>query len=597
MKLQECTNKLPQQPMSRLCAPGFAVLVKKRRGDRAIQQATNSAFQFRNSFLTPVCAALYIFLLLLPCISTALAQNLASIPLNSRTGEIPQLPVSSMEVVLGKSTLLRLPTPITRISVGNPGVADVTLINAREVYILGKLIGTTNIILWTRDGQSRVIDVTTVMDAVALQNKLQQIMPEEKDIQVSAAGDSLVLSGTVSNTLKVDRAVALADTYIRTAVLGMMISMGAGQGGGQVEGAQGNGGQGMGGMQGMQVLRQGLQSDEDSPGAGAGLGSFKIVNLLRVRDNQQVMLEVKVAEINRTTAEKLGFDFARAARKTGSAWTQVMAGVIGGGPANLLFGKNLSADVDLGLPRVSNATLDEGNAFLMDAEKKDTLIKILAEPNIVAISGQEASFLVGGEILIPVQGGAGRVTLESKQFGVGLRFTPVVLEEGRIQLRVSPEVSELVDFNPVISSGLGGITALPTFTTRRISTTVQLRDGQSLAIGGLLKDNYKEQVARFPILGEIPVLGALFRSSDFQMDKTELMIVVTPRLVQPLQPDYTLPTDAFVPPSRTEFLLQGGMESSSRQTQPAATYQEMPQSEHQIVPRSSPAEHGGFQMK
>jgi pilus assembly protein CpaC len=357
----------------------------------------------------------------------------------------------------------------------------------------------------------------------------------------------------------------------------MMMSMG---GGGQAGSGQG----GQGGQQGTQMLRQGMQSDEDSPGAGAGLGSTKIVNLLRVRDNQQVVLEVKVAEVNRTIAEKLGFDFARAARKAGSAWTQVMAGMIGGGAANFLTGKNLTADVELGLPRVNNATMDEGTSFLMDAQKRDELVKILAEPNIVAISGQDASFLVGGEILIPVQSGIGQVTLNSKEFGIGVRFTPTVLEEGRIHLRVSPEVSELVSINNNLSGTLGVTQPVPTFKTRRVSTTVQLSDGQSLAIGGLLQDNFKEAVKRFPMLGEVPVLGALFRSSDFQMDKTELMIVVTPRLIKPLQTDYPLPTDAFVTPDRGEFLLQGRMESATEPARPARS--EIPQSEH-----------GGFQMK
>jgi pilus assembly protein CpaC len=357
----------------------------------------------------------------------------------------------------------------------------------------------------------------------------------------------------------------------------MMMSL---QSGGQTPDGQG----GQGGMQGMQVLRQGLQSDEDSAGAGAGLGSIKIVNLLRVRDNQQVMLEVKVAEVNRTFAEKLGFDFARATKKAGSAWTQIMAGVIGGGAANLLSAKNLSANVDLGLPRVSNATFDESTAFLMDAEKKDSLVKILAEPNIVAISGQEASFLVGGEILIPVQSGVGQVSLKSKEFGIGVRFTPTVLEEGRIHLRVSPEVSELVSVNNNLTSTTNVTQFVPTFKTRRVSTTVQLSDGQSLAIGGLLQDNFKEQIKRFPMLGEIPVLGTLFRSSDFQADKTELMIVVTPRLVRPLQPDYPLPTDAFVTPDRGELLIHGRLEGASEPVKPARIG--FPQSEY-----------GGFQMK
>lgn len=508
---------------------------------------------------------------------TLQAHNVASAATTSQINDSHEM-ASSMNVTLGKSTLLRLPSAISRISVGNPSVADVTLTGANEVYILGKMIGTTNIILWSRNGQTRVVDITVLMDAVALQAKLQEIMPEEIDIHVKAAGDSLVLSGTVSDTVKVDRAVALADTYVRTSVLGMMMSM-------QGNAGQGAAGQGVqGGMQGMQILRQGLQPNEDSAGAGAGLGSIKIVNLLRVRDNQQVMLEVKVAEINRTLAEKLGFDFSRAANKAGSAWTQIMAGVAGGGAFNLLMGKTLSSSRDRQtLLPVGDLYASESTAILMDAEKKDSLVKVLAEPNIVAISGQEASFLVGGEIMIPIPSN-NLVRLLPKEFGIGVRFTPTVLEEGRIHLRVSPEVSELVSITNVASTGLGQVLAIPTFTTRRISTTVQLNDGQSLAIGGLLQDDFKEQVKRFPMLGEVPVLGALFRSSDFQMKKTELMVIVTPRLVKPLNHDYQLPTDSFVAPDRGEFLIQGRMESASEPTVP---------------PRKDYLQYdqGGFQMK
>jgi pilus assembly protein CpaC len=463
---------------------------------------------------------------------------------------IAQTGVAKLDVTLGKSTLLKLPQAIKRISVGSPSVADVMMINPREVYILGKIVGMTNITLWTQDGKSTVIDVTVLMDITALNHQLQAIMPDEKDIKITAAGDSLIVSGFVTNTLKADRVIALADAFVRTSILNMMMNLQSGSSG---SGAQ-SGGAGQGGMQGMQMLRQGNQHDPESQGAGAGLGNFKVINLLQVRDNQQVMLEVKIAEVNRTEAEKLGFDFQGALRKSGSAWTQIMGGLIGGSPASLLLGKN---PVSTGLPFASS----EGGAFLIDAEKKDSVIKILAEPTIVAISGQEASFLVGGEIMIPVSSGVGStVRLQSKQFGVGLVFTPTVLEEGRINLKVNPEVSELVSFQQVASTGLGAIVAVPTFKTRRISTTVQLRDGQSLAIGGLLQDNFREQIKRFPMLGEVPVLGSLFSSSDFLMDKTELMIIVTPRLVQPLQPDHGVPTDAFIRPGRGEFLIQGRLE-------------------------------------
>ena len=499
---------------------------------------------------------------------------------------LSQTGAAKLDVTLGKSTLLKLPAAIKRISVGSPSVADVMMINSQEVYVLGKIVGMTNITLWTKDGKSTVIDVAVLMDVTALRQQVQAIMPDEKDVKITAAGDSLIVSGMISNTLKADRVIALAEAFVRTSTLNMMMNL---QGGGQGDqpGAGAQAGGGMGGMQAMQTLRQGSQHDENSKGAGSGLGNYKVINLLGVRDNQQVMLEVKVAEVNRTEAEKLGFDFQGALRKSGSAWTQIVGGLIGGSPAALLLGKN---PVATGLPFASS----EGGSFLIDAEKKDNVIKILAEPNIVAISGQEASFLVGGEIMIPVSSGVGStIRLQSKQFGVGLIFLPTVLEEGRINLRVNPEVSELVSFQQVASTGLGAIVAVPTFKTRRISTTVQLRDGQSLAIGGLLQDNFKEQIKRFPMLGEVPVLGSLFSSSDFLMDKTELMIIVTPRLVQPLQPDHGVPTDAFIRPGRGEFLLQGRLE---RENDPSDN-KAMPQMIEKSSDPTGNHEPSGFQMR
>ncbi|HET7061142.1 MAG TPA: pilus assembly protein N-terminal domain-containing protein, partial [Nitrosospira sp.] len=235
----------------------------------------------------------------------------------------PQPPLtesSSMNVTVGKSALLRLPAPIARLSVGNPDIADVALINPAQIYVLGKTIGTTNVIIWTRDSQTSVIDVTVTIDAPALQRKLEELMPGESRVKVSAAGDSLVLSGTVSDTLKADRIVSLADAYIRAAT--------GAKGSSQRPTAQAT-------AQGSGPDNNQAGAQGGSEGAGQGLGSTRVINLLQIGSNQQVMLEVKVAEINRTVAEKLGFDFQRAARKAGSAWTQIMTGVIGGAPAQL----------------------------------------------------------------------------------------------------------------------------------------------------------------------------------------------------------------------------------------------------------------------
>jgi pilus assembly protein CpaC len=198
---------------------------------------------------------------------------------------------------------------------------------------------------------------------------------------------------------------------------------------------------------------------------------------------------------------------------------------------------------------------------------------VLAEPNIMAISGQEASFLAGGKIFIPVSqvqnNGVPTITLEEKEFGVAVKFTPTVLEGGRINLKVAPEVSDLnKEGVGITATGISGTAILPSFTTRRATTTVQLYDGQSFAIGGLIKNNVTTDVKAFPMLGEIPVLGALFRSSQFQTDRSELVFIITPRLVKPLPADYRLPTDDYVEPTRSEFFL-GGRHAGKPRNEPA----------------------------
>jgi pilus assembly protein CpaC len=195
-------------------------------------------------------------------------------------------------------------------------------------------------------------------------------------------------------------------------------------------------------------------------------------------------------------------------------------------------------------------------------------VKVLAEPTIMAISGQEASFLAGGKIFIPVSqsnsNGVPTITLEEKEFGVGVKFTPTVLEGGRINLKVLSEVSDLnKEGVGITATGISTTAILPSFTTRRAATTVQLYDGQSFAIGGLIKNNVTTNIKALPVLGEVPVLGALFRSSDFQTDRSELVFIITPHLVKPLPPDYSLPTDPYIQPSRAEFFLGGKMEGSA----------------------------------
>lgn len=449
-----------------------------------------------------------------PATKPVTVQQAAAAPVDVATSGPIEF-ASQVNATVGKSTLLRIPAPATRISVGSPDIADVILLNPREIYMLGKKVGTTNLIMWSKSGQSTVVDVVVGMDTTALQSKLSQLLPGDKNIKVMTAADTVVLSGTVTDAIKADRAVALAEAYS---------------------------------------------------------GGKKVVNMLAVSSVQQVMLEVKIAEINRTLLEKLGLDFSWANGR------YLLSGILGGAAAEFIrYG---------GSTTVSNPL----TALGIDAQKGDGLVKILAEPSIVAISGQEGSFLAGGEILIPVADGDGGIELESKEFGVGLKFTPTVLEEGLIQMRVAPEVTDLVGFTTVATSISGAATLVPSLTTRRVSTSVELRDGQSLAIGGLLQDKTKHQIDRFPILGEIPVLGTLFRSNEYQTDKTELVIVVTPRLVKPLPGNYALPTDSFVEPNRFQRMLKGTHEGAKEQPAESST----PQTNS--TPAQAPAA-GGFEMK
>lgn len=402
-----------------------------------------------------------------------------------------------LSLSVGKSTILPIEGILTRVSVANPDVIDVTVIRSRELYVLGKKTGTTNIFLWNNAGQMTIRDVVVGADTVGLESKLRELMPNETQIKVSSAGDALVLLGQVSDAAKVQRAVLLAEQYT----------------------------------------------------------GKKIINFLGTGDVPQVLLEVKVAEVSKKLTDKLGASIS-AGGSRGSFTYSLLGGFLTGGVLSSPAGST-GAGISLG----------RGNETIkLEAEIKNGLIKVLAEPNIMAVSGQEGSFLAGGKIFIPVpqssSGGASTITLEEREYGVGLKFLPTVLEGGKINLRVTPEVSELALEGTTVKSG-SNTTVLPTISTRRASTTVQLMDGQSFAIGGLIKNNVTETITGFPFLSEIPILGTLFRSSEFINDRSELMFLVTPRLVKPLSQTVALPTDRFVPPTRSEFLFEGKLEGKS----------------------------------
>jgi pilus assembly protein CpaC len=442
------------------------------------------------------------------------------------------------ELTLGKSRVIRLDFPAARIVVGgqpssragrpvatpaagSPGAAtpgapaadasragdadsvadtEITLLSPTELFFLGRKTGSMNVVVQSTDGRCVVKDIVVTVDPATLQATLGTFMPDETNIKVRGAQNSLVLTGSVSDLVKLDQVLNLATSY----------------------------------------------GD-----------ARKVVNLLRVTAPQQVMLEVKIAEVSKNLLDKLGASVGvtratNGGRNIYSLISNFLSG--GGGLLQALRGGRTAIDID--------------------AEKTDGLVRVLAEPAIMAISGQAASFLSGGKIFIPVAqtsnaAGGSTITLEEKEFGVGLKFTPTVLDGNRINLKLVSEASELSQTGSPFTSVNGSTSVIPSLTTRRVDTTVQLGDGESFVVAGLIRNNVKEAIEKIPGVGEVPVVGALFRSTEFQSDQTELMFVVTPRLVKPLVANVTLPTDNHVVPDRTDAIFNGRAEGAPRSGQPA----------------------------
>ena len=422
----------------------------------------------------------------------------------------------NLQLQVGKSSMLRLPEAVLARSVGNPAMLQAMLVAPDTLYVVGVDVGSTNMIIQGRSGVCSVVNVSVSMDPSGLQTTLAALMPEEKAIRVTAVADTLVLSGTVQDAGAVLRATELAHAYVRRATVPLALPKPA-------DGA----------------------AMPAAATASAGSANSRIINMLDVSAPQQVMLAVQIAEVSKSLLERL--EVGATLRFASGSWATTLLSNFLSGTANGLL------DV-----RKSN-----GQQLTIEAQKQDGLVRILAEPTVMAISGQEGSFLAGGKIFIPVGQDNNKITLEEREYGVGLRFTPTVLSGGRINLKVAPEVSELSREGVGISAaGVSGRSILPVITTRRASTTVQLYDGQSYAIGGLIKNNQVSNITGVPWLSELPILGALFRSTDFQHDRTELLFVITAHLVKPLPADAVLPTAQLAPPSRTDLMLRGKMEGA-----------------------------------
>jgi pilus assembly protein CpaC len=466
--------------------------------------------------------------------------------------------VRKVTVVINKSRTFKLERAYATIVAGSPDIADVKPLGDRTIYILGKQTGTTNVVLFDDTArQIGILDVEVTIDTANLQQNIQS-STGTGGIRVRSTEGQVILSGTAVDAVAAERAMAIA--------------------------------------------------------TGSAPKGAIVVNAMNVAGPQQVMLEVRFLEVNRQAGRDLGVNLFAANANGTNVGNTGLGGVtgarrvpiggnsinsnrtvttttngvpdtvstvvsdssnVGGSPTGSLpllgaIGTVASGATPYGSLLTSVLRLNNGMSIdsLVTALETKGVLRRLAEPNLIALSGDAARFLAGGEFPVPVastpSGGFTTVTIEFKKFGVELAFVPTVLSRGVINLRVEPSVSELDFTNAVQIAG----TTIPALTRRDARTTVELRDGQSFAIAGLLQTRNRQDVSQLPWIGSVPVLGALFRSSSYQQQETDLVIIVTPRLVAPVAPGQTLatPLDSRLPANDVDFFLNGQMEVRKRYT-------------------------------
>ncbi|MDF2140697.1 type II and III secretion system protein family protein [Paenirhodobacter sp. CAU 1674] len=414
---------------------------------------------------------------------------------------------SPLNVPMNRAVVVESDQPFAELSIANPGIADIQTLSDRTIYVLGKLPGRTTMTILGGDGKLITnVEVQVTPDIAEFKERLKQILPGEQ-IEVRTANDGIVLSGTVSSTAKLDRALDLARRY----------------------------------------------------------AGDRVSNLMTVGGTQQVMLKVRFAEMQRSVSKNLSASLGvRGTVGGGSATTGTAVGT-----GNFTATDALSGAFDDGTFPINSSTtgalglgFTAGNlefAVLLEALESKGVVRTLAEPNLTALSGQEAKFLAGGEYPIPVVDDTG-VAIEYKPFGVEMAFTPRVVDGDLINLEIAAAVSA-IDTTVTMSSGGFSVNA---FKKRETSTTVEMRDGESFAIAGLLQDDFTDLNGQVPWLGDVPVLGALFRSAEYQRAQSELVIIVTPHLVTPTRGEaLALPTDRVRLPSESELFLFGKTSGSN----------------------------------
>ncbi len=463
---------------------------------------------------------------------------------------------SNVFVPINRSTLVTLTAPAAEVLVSNPDIADVHVHNPLNLTILARKLGHTNVRIMGKDGApSRELDIVVGYDLPALRKALKTFLPNE-NISVEMVNTSVALTGQVSSAAAVDKAIQITKEYV-------------------LPPSQGDNG---GGTTAVAALAPSAAATP-APAADASKqsGQSNVLNFLQVATGQQVMLRVRVGEIQRTALKTLGIDLNVISNGQGAS--NIVLGT-GGGIASLVSPGSTGTAVNPGvflLPGGQSPTNTRGiisgrwqpsgvngntYAGLIKALEEDGLFKVLAEPNLVAISGEQAEFLSGGEIPIPVVqssgGGNNNISIEYKPFGVAVRFTPNVLGANRIRMMVQPEVSEISTSNGITIQGF----QVPGIETRRAKTTVELAPGESFMIAGLISDNTRSAIDQLPGAKELPILGALFRSTEFQRNETELVIAVTPYIVDPLvSSEVKLPSDDFHPATQMEMFFYGALGS------------------------------------
>ena len=438
------------------------------------------------------------------------AATIAAVPASAQISVAEGVNAGELDVPVNKSQVIRSDRVYSKALIGNPDIADVLPLSNTSLYVLGKKMGTTSLTLYDRAGRLiAVMDVVVGPDVITLRRQLADMIPSST-IGVRTSNDSIVLEGVVPDAPTADRAMQLASTY--------------------------------------------------APG--------KVVNLMTLGSAQQVMLDVRFAEVKRSALQQLGLNWSimscRSANPCGN-----LNSVIGNGSswvpksASDNTGQYLNGAITGTFGIISRAFRAFGQNFnvTLDALEEKGAVTTLAEPTLVALSGQTASFLAGGEFPVPVAqgnggtgGGSTAITVEWKPFGVSLGFTPTVLSDGVINMEVAPEVSSI---DPSASITINNIT-IPGLQTRRAKSVVEMRDGESFALAGLIRKDFSDTVRQVPLLGSIPIIGSLFRSTGFNRDETELVIIVTPHLVRPVpEQAMKLPTDHVRPPSQADLFLNG----------------------------------------